>query len=662
MKKTIIQDIMYLEDKIKNNKVIDEYKLHTIISYIKEFEPLGNITPYLIDNINYMREVVLNSLLKKKYTQLIYDIKMFVNVCDISITQYYHKKTDMNGDYHSIELLANCTFNYSNNFYFCYYFQLTDFMDIDADFDNLEGSIISLVHNCRIRDFATLVKSVIAEYEKMLTENKEHFEDFINKFVSDHYNLYNNKLFQSIINSKEPMIFLNNISSSQKRNNIVEWMQQYKTYYEKLFPLITEPLDYVYRYQKKRAPIDNETNSNIIDIALKGKSSSILDLFKAHESFSNCFDLLEPKIRHALAHENYSIDLKGEVVYLINKGVETEKTFIDLYSDINNIIWITGSIELAFKVFFYNNYVPVVSNVKNSKSQRDSSISYYKYLYKIIPIFTIGCNAQIVKSEISFDDNKNILHLKLLQNPKMHHLQDEEKTKNIIFEMIHNLLTIKSEYVDELIIDFCDTKHAPIIITLSDLPDAFEFNDDVYSKILVRLWGNLYHIRHMNHTFKIQGIYDVMKNMSDYMFLSQIYQTIYYLINEERTMPYDVLMIGVEIDKANFSTKETEEIVIATINTIDIYETFDRKILQSLKLLLQEYLKSINLYGLHHNKTKQSCENINKIYQIISGVLDGYDEKYIFSQIIKSGLLGKKIGRNDNCLCGSGMKYKKCCL
>jgi uncharacterized protein YecA (UPF0149 family) len=33
------------------------------------------------------------------------------------------------------------------------------------------------------------------------------------------------------------------------------------------------------------------------------------------------------------------------------------------------------------------------------------------------------------------------------------------------------------------------------------------------------------------------------------------------------------------------------------------------------------------------------------------------------SQALKSGSkLGRKVGRNDPCLCGSGKKYKKCCL
>jgi Mlc titration factor MtfA (ptsG expression regulator) len=52
-----------------------------------------------------------------------------------------------------------------------------------------------------------------------------------------------------------------------------------------------------------------------------------------------------------------------------------------------------------------------------------------------------------------------------------------------------------------------------------------------------------------------------------------------------------------------------------------------------------------------------------KIYEILSKVYR-QDTKSLFSGAIKDlfGLKSKKIGRNDPCPCGSGKKFKKCCL
>jgi len=38
----------------------------------------------------------------------------------------------------------------------------------------------------------------------------------------------------------------------------------------------------------------------------------------------------------------------------------------------------------------------------------------------------------------------------------------------------------------------------------------------------------------------------------------------------------------------------------------------------------------------------------------------GVDRKKVY--ITKAGNIRKKLGRNDPCYCGSGKKYKKCCL
>lgn len=50
------------------------------------------------------------------------------------------------------------------------------------------------------------------------------------------------------------------------------------------------------------------------------------------------------------------------------------------------------------------------------------------------------------------------------------------------------------------------------------------------------------------------------------------------------------------------------------------------------------------------------------------GKLDSFKEKNFYNNDVdmhppeQSKLSSKKVGRNEPCLCGSGKKYKKCCL
>ncbi|MBU0958513.1 MAG: SEC-C domain-containing protein [Nanoarchaeota archaeon] len=44
-------------------------------------------------------------------------------------------------------------------------------------------------------------------------------------------------------------------------------------------------------------------------------------------------------------------------------------------------------------------------------------------------------------------------------------------------------------------------------------------------------------------------------------------------------------------------------------------------------------------------------------------ILENLTEEIFQSELQKDFLKGKvKIGRNEKCFCGSGLKYKKCCL
>jgi len=69
------------------------------------------------------------------------------------------------------------------------------------------------------------------------------------------------------------------------------------------------------------------------------------------------------------------------------------------------------------------------------------------------------------------------------------------------------------------------------------------------------------------------------------------------------------------------------------------------------------------LYKLHYEtKKKQGKTELEKALETLKSIQKVYGEDTKSSSKIMKGKRRKKIGRNDPCPCGSGKKYKKCCL
>lgn len=73
--------------------------------------------------------------------------------------------------------------------------------------------------------------------------------------------------------------------------------------------------------------------------------------------------------------------------------------------------------------------------------------------------------------------------------------------------------------------------------------------------------------------------------------------------------------------------------------------------------------------GPSQRKDKNKVENIFELYETILSTWAGYSEDGGYSEYddyeddeIPQPAVSTKIGRNDLCPCGSGKKYKKCCM
>jgi len=91
------------------------------------------------------------------------------------------------------------------------------------------------------------------------------------------------------------------------------------------------------------------------------------------------------------------------------------------------------------------------------------------------------------------------------------------------------------------------------------------------------------------------------------------------------------------------------------------YNYIDKSVSDNSKIWIIEQLREqyegLNLI-FHSSHLKVKCLYSNEMIKLNEHVLDIIDEEYPNTPFLKD----KKIGRNALCPCGSGKKYKKCCL
>lgn len=155
--------------------------------------------------------------------------------------------------------------------------------------------------------------------------------------------------------------------------------------------------------------------------------------------------------------------------------------------------------------------------------------------------------------------------------------------------------------------------------------------------------------------FKIEDNYICHTNIVDNNYIKIS------LLEEKEKMEYKVIdnldKLTIKMDKIK---KNIEDICSNyNINEDDKDELF-------LYILYGFYNKELLIEVLEDSKTKLSKDKLEKFYselyeqskEINCWRLNGYSKK---ESMLLNNVGTKKIGRNDLCPCGSGLKYKKCC-
>lgn len=155
--------------------------------------------------------------------------------------------------------------------------------------------------------------------------------------------------------------------------------------------------------------------------------------------------------------------------------------------------------------------------------------------------------------------------------------------------------------------------------------------------------------------FKIEDNYICHTNIVDNNFIKIP------LLEEKQKMEYKVID---NLDKLTIKMEKIKKNIEDICSNYNINE--DDKDELFLYILYGFYNKDLLIEVLEDSNTRMSKDKLNKLYnelyeqskEINCWRLNGYSKKE--SMLLISGET-KKIGRNDLCPCGSGLKYKKCC-
>ncbi len=133
------------------------------------------------------------------------------------------------------------------------------------------------------------------------------------------------------------------------------------------------------------------------------------------------------------------------------------------------------------------------------------------------------------------------------------------------------------------------------------------------------------------------------------------------LLEEKQKMEYKVID---NLDKLTIKMDKIKKNIEDICSNYNIKK--DDKDELFLYILYGFYNEELLIEVLEDSKTKLSKDKLNKLYnelyeqakEINCWRLNGYSKK---ESMLLNNVGTKKIGRNDLCPCGSGLKYKKCC-
>lgn len=263
-----------------------------------------------------------------------------------------------------------------------------------------------------------------------------------------------------------------------------------------------------------------------------------------------------------------------------------------------------------------------------------------------------------VLSHSQKDEAMRYAVMKLVQNPKLLYLDNPEKEdeiKSVVAEMYEkfiktfdkDIILTTNQYADEIIGAFNDGEEIDLSDKASNLetPKFFHVKelDNNYSNFLENSLGGF---ASHSEVYDVAVVFDKEKGL----YAIPFYET------------FTKIFEGVEVEGAKdcikyFLTNDTiPDTVLERVSTQ--YKNFMEIVNKNLEKeytfeeLLKEYKSEYLNNKLYSSATILYCSNaFSQVFDIISAPKP--------ESVVPAG---EKIGRNDPCPCGSGKKFKNCCM
>lgn len=374
-------------------------------------------------------------------------------------------------------------------------------------------------------------------------------------------------------------------------------------------------------------------------------------------NFHKLTDGVEKILRHSEAHVDYEINDTNKVILFRNK-VSKEKVinevtisyeeFYKIQSKLQETIF---SIITGLDLFIFNNYTDFEHFLIEVDTET-SIINPQKTYQCVLPFLGI-----VDINEI-YDEDIKVLRIK--------GTSIDRKDKELLEKCIPCISPIVMERteIEKIIIELNEDNNKTIgsVEIITKFIKQYFQSDNKYKKYesLLALMT-----RRINYVYDNE--YTETTDILGAKFISAILQWCMDLIkklNEINSRELSYIR--------NLQTiKEELKYSVNTINEfIDYVE--DRRLLDFVRDIINELIGSIDkgIDGKLQNSLKNSLE-ANSIYQNvcykIAGIFGALSENEKIIRLIDGNIhvnntIKSKVGRNDLCPCGSGKKYKKCCL
>ncbi|WP_459566505.1 YecA family protein [Clostridium sporogenes] len=553
-----------------------------------------------------------------------------------------------------------------NEVQFSAYRYFKDFLPNEFQYYNsLETPILFKLASYKFMGMTSFIESKFIEKVKVVSDLFEKAKDINGIKLKEFMNIYTSKYVYAleIVNDVTQDYILNFSYCKNKKMLVRNALNSYKDLSEGVYKDVSSLL-IACAYIIDKKDINYEYILEWMGFPDKLEYLKNKKKLKLHK----LTDGVEKILRHSAAHVDYYIDDINKMIILRNKISnrkdkekigeieEIKYTYEEFYRVQLALQETIFSIMAGIDIFCANNYYDFDNFLLNVDKEvgdlPDKNLLEYTFpFYGIIDIHL----EEILK------DNKTILVVK--------GVSIERKDRELLEKCISCASPIvkKRNELDKIIIELVDDnniKIGSVEIIFKYMKKYFEVNAEYkkYESLLSMMTTRI------NYEYNN----DYIESVDNYgtKFISAILQWCLDLMEKLNETTNTINNKDIYANELTKIKKEFEY----SINTINEFKSFvkDDRFLDHIKSILNNFVNAIN------KKIEVKCNNsIINIYQADYLYQNAfYQVTNVFAALADNEKIGPllndssnnrdnvkiKVGRNDPCPCGSGKKYKKCCL